>query len=153
MMAREDTVDITFLTTRLRLFTTFFNKMYLFRKILYKCKTTTIQTIVPLDYFIESGQSYIGIHLHRRQTYENCFARAFGGAGGTCECRGGDAPHTPPLLVTSRAIPPFFVFFKNSFLANERENIFGGLTVKVITRFLFMVSCTSSIYFMWFLVI
>jgi hypothetical protein len=33
--------------------------------------------------------------------------------------------------VTSRAIPPFFVFFKNSFLANEWENIFGGVTVKV----------------------
>ena len=31
---------------------------------------------------------------------------------------GGMPPRTPPLLVTSRAIPPFFVFFKNSFLAN-----------------------------------
>ena len=27
---------------------------------------------------------------------ENCFARAFGGAGGTCECRGG-CPPGPPL--------------------------------------------------------
>jgi hypothetical protein len=61
---------------------------------------------------------------------ENCFVRAFGGDGGTCECRGGYPPG-PPLLVTSRAIPPFFVFFKNSFLANERENTFGGLNVKV----------------------
>ena len=43
----------------------------------------------------------------------------------------GDAPPDPPLLVTSRAIPPFFVFLKNRFLANERENIFGGLTVKI----------------------
>jgi len=47
---------------------------------------------------------------------------------------GGDAPPDPPLLVTSWAIPPFFVFFKNSFLANQWENIFSGLTVKVITR-------------------
>jgi len=39
---------------------------------------------------------------------------------------GGD----PPLLVTSNQAT-FFVFFKNRFLANERENIFGELTVKV----------------------
>jgi hypothetical protein len=36
-----------------------------------------------------------------------------------------------PLLVTSRAHPPFFVFFKKSFLANEQEKDFGGRTVKV----------------------
>ena len=36
---------------------------------------------------------------------------------------GGDAPPDPPLLVTSWAIPPFFVFFKKRFLANERDNI------------------------------
>ena len=43
---------------------------------------------------------------------------------------GGDAPRIPPLLVTSRLIPPFFVFFKKRFLAmsgiiflaNERDN-------------------------------
>ena len=28
--------------------------------------------------------------------HENCFARAFGGEGGTCECRGG-CPPGPPL--------------------------------------------------------
>ena len=28
---------------------------------------------------------------------------------------GGDAPRTPPLLVTSRAIPPFFVFLQKVF--------------------------------------
>ena len=28
---------------------------------------------------------------------------------------GGGAPPDPPLLVTSRAIPPFFVFFKKVF--------------------------------------
>ena len=46
---------------------------------------------------------------------------------------GGMPPWTPPLLVMSRPfpLPPFFVFFKKSFLANEQENIFGGRTVKV----------------------
>ena len=34
---------------------------------------------------------------------------------------GGDAPPDPPSVVTSWAIPPFFVFFKKRFLANERE--------------------------------
>jgi len=38
---------------------------------------------------------------------------------------GGDSPRIPPLLVTSRAHSPFFVFFKKRFLANERDNIFG----------------------------
>ena len=38
---------------------------------------------------------------------------------------GGMPPQTPPLLVRSRAHPPFFVFFKKRFLANERDNIFG----------------------------
>jgi len=38
---------------------------------------------------------------------------------------GGDAPPDPPLLVTSGPIPPFFVFSKKRFLANERDNIFG----------------------------
>jgi len=61
---------------------------------------------------------------------ENGFAQAFGGPVVHVNT-GGMPPQTPPLLVTSGAIPPFFVFFKNSFLANERENIFGGLTVKV----------------------
>ena len=37
---------------------------------------------------------------------------------------GGNAPPDPPSVCDS-PIPPFFVFFKNSFLANERENIFG----------------------------
>ena len=32
----------------------------------------------------------------KRGPDENCFARAFGGAGGTCECRGG-CPPGPPL--------------------------------------------------------
>ena len=39
---------------------------------------------------------------------ENGFARAFGGDGGTCECRGGMPPRTPPLFVTrfgGRSIP------------------------------------------------
>jgi len=36
--------------------------------------------------------------------------------------------------VTSRAIPPFFVFFQESFLANYQESTFSGLTVKQITR-------------------
>jgi len=39
---------------------------------------------------------------------------------------GGDAPRTPPLLVTSRAIPPFFVFFKNSFLAMSGKIFLAG---------------------------
>ena len=46
-------------------------------------------------------------------------------AGGGCR--------TPPLLVTSRAVTghsPFLCFLQESFLANERENIFGGSTVK-----------------------
>jgi hypothetical protein len=38
---------------------------------------------------------------------------------------GGDTPRTPPLLVSSQAHPPSFVFFKKRFLANERDNIFG----------------------------
>ena len=40
---------------------------------------------------------------------------------------GGDAPPDPPLLVTSWAHSPFFVFFKNSFwrMSGERDNIFG----------------------------
>jgi hypothetical protein len=62
---------------------------------------------------------------------ENGFARASGVAVVRVNDRGG-APPDPPLLVMvmSRAHPPFFVFFKKSFLANEQENIFGGLTVK-----------------------
>jgi len=48
-----------------------------------------------------------------------------------CVNAGGDAPPDPPSVVTSRAIPPFFVFFKNRFLANEWENIFGRVTIKV----------------------
>ena len=46
---------------------------------------------------------------------ENGFARAFGGDGGTVRVNaGGDAPgHSP------------FLCFKNSFLANERDNVFG----------------------------
>jgi len=43
----------------------------------------------------------------------------------------GDAPPGPPSVGDVTPIPPFFVFFKKSFLANERENIFGGRTVKV----------------------
>ena len=57
-------------------------------------------------------------------TNENCFARAFGGAGGTVNA-GWEPPRTPTLLGTSGATPPFFVFFKKRFLANKRENIFG----------------------------
>ena len=41
----------------------------------------------------------------------NCFARAFGGAGGTRECRG-DAPPDPRLLVTrfgGRSIPEIYI--------------------------------------------
>ena len=55
---------------------------------------------------------------------ENSFARAFGGDGGSVNA-GGDAPLDPPSVVTSRAIPPYFVFFKKSFLANERDHILG----------------------------
>ena len=35
----------------------------------------------------------------------------------------GGCPPRPPLLVMSRAIPPFFVL--KNFWANERDNIFG----------------------------
>ena len=48
---------------------------------------------------------------------------------------GGIPPRTPPLLVTSRAVTghsPFLCFLQESFLANERENIFGGSTVKKV---------------------
>jgi hypothetical protein len=38
------------------------------------------------------------------QKNENSLARAFGGDGGTCECRGGCPPGTPSV-VTSRAGP------------------------------------------------
>ena len=38
---------------------------------------------------------------------------------------GGDAPRTPPLLVTSWAHSPFLCFLQEQFLANERDNIFG----------------------------
>jgi hypothetical protein len=37
---------------------------------------------------------------------------------------GGDAPPDPPSVGDVRSGPPFFVFFKNSFLANERDIIF-----------------------------
>ena len=47
---------------------------------------------------------------------------------------GGDAPRTPPLLVTSDQCHLSLFSSRTVFLANERENIFGGLTVKVITR-------------------
>ena len=52
------------------------------------------------------------------------FARAFGGDGGTCECRGGCPPGTPSVGDV-RSGPPFFVFFKKRFLANEQDIIFG----------------------------
>ena len=55
---------------------------------------------------------------------ENCFL-------GLLEVNAGGMPPGPPLFCESKAIPSFFVFFKNSFFANEQENIFGGLTVKV----------------------
>jgi hypothetical protein len=42
--------------------------------------------------------------IFHNNTNENGFARAFGGAGGTCEW-GEMPPQTPPLLVTSRAFP------------------------------------------------
>jgi len=44
---------------------------------------------------------------------------------------GGDAPPNPPSVGDVTPMPPFFVFFKKRFLANERKNIFGGRTVKV----------------------
>ena len=50
----------------------------------------------------------------RHALNENCFARAFGGDGGTCECRGG-CPPDPPSVGGVRSVPPFFVFFENSF--------------------------------------
>ena len=50
------------------------------------------------------------------KTNENGFARAFGGDGGTCECRGGRPPGPPPT-VTSRAHSPFLCFLQ--------EKIFG----------------------------
>jgi hypothetical protein len=53
---------------------------------------------------------------------ENSFAPAFGGDGGTCECRG-VAPPDPPSVGDATGLPPFFVLKK--FLANERDNIFG----------------------------
>ena len=59
---------------------------------------------------------------------ENCFARAFGGDGGRVNA-GGDAPPDPPLLVTSWAIPPFFVFLQKVFYveaegrSGERDGI------------------------------
>jgi hypothetical protein len=67
---------------------------------------------------------------------------------------GGDAPQTPPLLVTSWAIPPFFVFFKKnfffkkSFMANKR-NIFGeekGYIVGALVVTLFQLYIKSSAF-------
>jgi len=49
-----------------------------------------------------------------KHTNENSFARAFGGAGVRVNA-GGDAPPDPPSVVTSWAIPPFFVFSRKDF--------------------------------------
>ena len=43
---------------------------------------------------------------------------------------GGDAPRTPPLLVTSDQ-GHFLCFLQEQIFGDERKNIFGGLTVKV----------------------
>ena len=48
---------------------------------------------------------------------ENSFARAFGGAGGTCECRGG-CPPDPPSVGDVTGHSPFLCFLTESFLAN-----------------------------------
>ena len=55
---------------------------------------------------------------------ENSFAGAFGGDGGTCECRGG-CPPGPPSVGDVTGPSPFLCFLKKRFLANERDNIFG----------------------------
>ena len=60
---------------------------------------------------------------------ENCFARAFGGAGGTCECRGG-CPPDPPSVGDVRS-GPLSLFSSRTVFGDERKNNFGGLTVKV----------------------
>ena len=48
---------------------------------------------------------------------ENGFARAFGGAGGTRECRGG-CPPDPPSVGDVTGHSPFLCFLQESFLAN-----------------------------------
>ena len=60
---------------------------------------------------------------------ENCFARAFGGPVVRVNA-GGDAPRTPPLLVTSDQ-GHFLCFLQEQIFGDERKNIFGGLTVKI----------------------
>ena len=69
--------------------------------------------------FMNSSQTHLcGLNYVSNNNNENCFARGFLRCRWYCECPGGMPPRTPPLLVTSgRAIPPFFVFFKKSFLA------------------------------------
>jgi len=56
-------------------------------------------------------------NLHPTDINENCFARAFGGDGGTCECRGG-CPPGPPSVGDVMGHSPFLCFLTESFLAN-----------------------------------
>ena len=43
---------------------------------------------------------------------------------------GGDAPPDPPSVSDVTGHSPFLCFLQESFFANERENIFGGSTVR-----------------------
>jgi len=45
---------------------------------------------------------------------ENCFARAFGGEGGTCECRGG-CPPGPPSVGDVMGHSPLLSFLKKNY--------------------------------------
>ena len=47
---------------------------------------------------------------------------------------GGDAPPDPLSVGDVTGHSPFLCFLQEQFLANEREHIFCGLTVKVFTR-------------------
>ena len=65
-----------------------------------------------------------------RQNNENGFARAFGGDGGTCECRGG-CPPGPPLCGDVMGPSHFLCFLQEQIFGEWAGNFFGELTVKV----------------------
>jgi len=54
---------------------------------------------------------------------ENCFARAFGGDGGTCECRGG-CPPGPPSVGDVMGHSPLLSFLKKNYFGDENDWVF-----------------------------
>jgi len=54
---------------------------------------------------LELGGNYNNQNIRHHNNNENSFARAFGGDGGTCECRGGCPPDPPSVGDVTGSFP------------------------------------------------